>query len=73
VRSIKHECLHRVIPLWERHVRHTIREYLAHYHRERNHQRIGNRLIVAEVPVASGSVRCRQRIGGTLNYYYRAA
>jgi transposase InsO family protein len=45
VRSIKHECLNRVIPFGERHLRRTITEYVEHYHRERNHQGLGNELI----------------------------
>ena len=61
-------------PLGERHLRPTIAEFVAHYHRERNHQGIGNELIQ---PLAradnQGPVRRRQRIGGMLNYYYRAA
>jgi putative transposase len=38
VRSIKEECLDRVIPLGERHLRRTIAEFVAHYHGERNHK-----------------------------------
>src|SRR5687767_13808991 len=38
VRSIKEECLDRVIPFGERHLRRTISEYVEHYHHERNHQ-----------------------------------
>ena len=45
VRSIKEECLNRVIPLGERHFRRTLAEFVAHYHRERNHQGLGNELI----------------------------
>jgi len=45
VRSIKEECLARVIPLGERHLRRTIAEFVTHYHAERNHQGIGNELI----------------------------
>ncbi len=45
VRSIKDECLDRVIPFGERHLRRTIAEYVEHYHRERNHQGIENELI----------------------------
>ena len=71
VRSIKEECLARVIPLGERHLRPTIAEFVAHYRRERNHQGIGNELIQ---PLAradnQGPVRRRQWIGGMLNYYY---
>ena len=74
VRSIKEECLDRVVLLGERHLRRTIVEFVAHYHGERNHQGIGNELIQ---PIARadghGAVRRRQRIGGLLNYYYRAA
>jgi putative transposase len=74
VRSIKEECLNRVIPLGERHFRRTLAEFLVHYHRERNHQGLGNDLIdrVGDQH-HSGSVRRRQRIGGLLSYYYRAA
>jgi hypothetical protein len=45
VRSIKHECLNRVVPFGERHLRRTIAEFLEHYHGERNHQGLGNELI----------------------------
>ena len=45
VRSIKQECLNRVIPFGERHLRRTIAEYVEHYHRERNNQGLGNALI----------------------------
>ena len=37
VRSIKHECLKRMIPLGDRHLRQTIAQFVAHYHEERNH------------------------------------
>ena len=75
VRAIKEECLNRVIPLGERHLRRTLAEFVAHYHGERNHQGLGNELIdvpQSDLPV-SGPVRRRQRIGGVLSYYYRAA
>ena len=74
VRSIKEECLARVIPLGERHLRRTIAEFVTHYHAERNHQGIGNELI-QPLGRADGQGRVcrRQRIGGVLNYYYRAA
>ena len=74
VRSIKEECLDCVIPLGERHLRRTIAEFVAHYHGERNHQGIGNELIQPLTRSdGPGPVRRRQRIGGMLNYYYRAA
>jgi transposase InsO family protein len=47
VRSIKEECLDRLIPIGERHFRRAVDEYVEHYHRERNHQGLDNRLIAA--------------------------
>ena len=74
VRSIKEECLDRVIPFGERHLRRTIAEYVEHYHRERNHQGIANALIAGPPVISSlGRIRRRPRLGGLLNYYYRAA
>lgn len=74
VRSIKDECLGRVIPLGERHLRRMIVEYVEHYHRERNHQGLENDLING-APTIDGRarIRRRQRLGGLLNYYARAA
>ena len=73
VRSIEDECLQRVIPFGERHLLRTRATYLAHYHRERNHQGLGTELIDREPSVAGGRIRRRQRLGGLLNYYVRAA
>jgi putative transposase len=74
VRSIKHECLNRVIPFGERHLRRTIAEFVEHYHRERNHQGLGNELIDGAGTVDRvGCIRRHQRLGGLLNYYCRAA
>jgi transposase InsO family protein len=74
VRSIKHECLNRVMPLGDRHLRRTIAQFVAQYHEERNHQGLGNALIDGAPPVDGGRrIRCRQRLGGLLKYYARAA
>jgi transposase InsO family protein len=74
VRSIKEECLHRVIPFGERHLRRTIAAYVEHYHRERNHQGLDNALIEDRRHRPAGRrIRRRLRLGGLLNYYERAA
>jgi transposase InsO family protein len=73
VRSIKHECLNRMIPLGERHLKLAIREYLEHYNTERNHQGIGNRLINRADPLPYGQIASNQRLGGMLNFYHRKA
>ncbi len=74
VRSIKHECLNRVIPLGERHLRRTLADFVAHYHGERNHQGLDNELIDRPPQQrVGGPVRRRQRLGGLLSYYYQTA
>ncbi len=75
VRSIKEECLSRVVPLGEGHLRLLVREYMEHYHRERNHQGLDNRLLQrAPPPFRSDTyIRRRERLGGLLNFYYREA
>jgi putative transposase len=74
VRSIREECLNRVILLGEGHLRRTLADFLAHYHRERNHQGLDNELIdCLPRQRAGGPVRRHERLGGLLSYYYRAA
>ena len=75
VRSIKSECLDRMIFVSEASLRRAIEAYVEHYHRERNHQGLGNALIDSREPdpAARGEVRCRERLGGMLRFYTRAA
>jgi len=75
VRTIKESCLERMIFFGEDALRNTIREFVAHYHLERNHQGLENRLIVPLEMIGTGTavVRKRERLGGLLNYYYREA
>ena len=75
VRSIKESCLDRMILFGEPSLRRATREFLAHYHRERNHQGLDNRLLFPG-PTATdlaAPIKRRQRLGGMLNYYYRQA
>jgi len=75
VRSIKDECLNRMIFFRDQSLQKATREFAAHYHRERNHQRNDNRLIESngrEEP-NHGEVRCVERLGGLLRFYRRAA
>lgn len=75
VRSVKSECLAQIIPLGERHLRQAVTQYTEHYNLGRNHQGLGNELIDdrREAPNMGGGVEGRERLGGTLNYYYRRA
>ena len=75
VRSIKSECLDRMIFFGGKHLRCVVNEYVEHYHAERNHQGIGNRLIETTTLASpdDGPVVSRTRVGGMLKYYYRSA
>ena len=74
VRSIKHECLRKMIFIGQGSLRRAIDEYMAHYHGERNHQGLENRLIRPSPRYAANAacIQRRPRLGGMLNYYYRA-
>lgn len=75
VLSIKSECLGRMVPLGERHLRNAIQQYMEHYHGERPHQGLGN-VIIAPLHQdvgGTGRVQRTERLGGILNYYYRKA
>ena len=75
VRSIKEECLDRMILFGEASLRRVLRAYVIHYHSERNHQGVGNRLLepLATVSSINEPIQCRERLGGMLNFYYREA
>jgi putative transposase len=70
VRSICAECLDRLILFGERPLHRAPDEFVAHYHGERNHQGLGNELIIPAAAVAGAiQVRCRDRLGRLLRYY----
>ena len=72
IRSIKSECLDRMLIFGERHLEYVIKEYMEHYHTERAHQGIGNE-IIEPPPKGQGKIICQERLGGLLNFYRRAA
>jgi len=75
VRSIRGECIDRMILFGEASLRRVLREYIGHCHIERNHQGVGNRLLKPHDMVSSinDSIHCLERLGGMLNFYYREA
>ncbi len=75
VRSIRSECLDRLILVGEASLRRALEAYVEHYRLERNHQGLGNRLIQpSELPPrSSGPIHCRDRLGGLLRFYTRMA
>src|SRR5712672_1622517 len=75
VRSVKEECLSKVILFGERSLRRALGEYVEHFHAERNHQGKGNILLFPRDTGRhrEGPVRCRERLGGLLRYYRQEA
>jgi transposase InsO family protein len=75
VRTIKESCLERMILFGEKSLGTAIHNFVAHYHTERNHQGLANRLISPQSSHLgkAGVIQQRQRLGGMLNYYYRDA
>jgi putative transposase len=76
VRSIKEECLSRLILCGEASLRQVLTQYVEHFHHERNHQGKGNVVLFPMVnPDAerTGPIQCRERLGGLLKFYDREA
>jgi len=73
VRSIKSECLSRMMLFGESGLRHAVSSYIAHYNRERPHQGIGNVVIDGTGEAGTSPVECTERLGGFLKSYRRAA
>ena len=75
VRSVKEECLSKVVLFGERSLRRALRDYVEHFHAERNHQGKGNVLLFPRNTDRrrEGPVRCHERLGGLLRYYHREA
>jgi len=75
MRSLNSECLDRMIFFGRESLERALKNFALHYHEERNHQGLDNKLIDPgdEVGQKIGEIRCRERLGGLLRYYYRDA
>ena len=77
VRSVKSECLSRLILFGEGSLRHALTNFCDQYHAVRNHQGKDNQLLFPRPDPRGvshrGPGRCRERLGGLLTYYHREA
>ena len=77
VRSVREECLSKLILFGEASLKRALTEFVEHFHIERNHQGKDNLLLFPaandRVNTGAGSIRCRERVGGLLRFYHRAA
>ncbi len=77
VRSVREECLSRMILVGEASLRRALEQYLVHYNHERPHQGVANEILspvpADRVGARDGPIKKRERLGGMLNFYYREA
>ena len=74
MRTIKEECPDRMILIGEGSLRRAVGQFCEHYHRERNHRGLQNKIIEPEFRSSqTEEVKCRERLGGLLRYYHREA
>jgi hypothetical protein len=74
-RSVKEQCLSKMILFGEASLRHVLSNYGVHFHTERNHQGKGNVILFPEpsdrIGESCGEIRTRERLGGLLKFYYK--
>jgi len=76
VRTIKESCLEQMIFFGEEGLRNAVREFVTHYHLERNHQGLDNRLIIPTKTTMNATARPHASIFGpyaALSYVVRPA
>jgi putative transposase len=75
VRSIRESCLDRLVLIGASSLHRATSHFVLHYHQERNHQGLENKIIQPGFnPLPTeGTITCRRRLGGLLRYYYREA
>ena len=75
MKSVTVEALSRLVLLSEDGLRRTLKEYLEHYHKERNHQSFENSLLFLDGAISQveGEICSRERLGGLLRFYHRKA
>jgi len=74
VRTVREECLDKLLVVTERHLRQVMAEYVTHYNQSRPHQGIEEQTPIPFPTVqADGSVQRRKVLGGIIHEYFREA
>jgi putative transposase len=73
VQPIKQACLDHFVIVSEKQLNYIVREFVRYYHEERPHQSLGNVPLSGQAPASEGEIVCRERLGGLLKHYERAA
>ena len=72
IRSAREECLDLILIFNAAHLRRVLTEYIDYYNSARPHQGIQQRTPIPQVRPASGTVQCRNILGGIIHDYYRS-
>ncbi len=72
IRGVREECLNHLVLMSKRALREVLENYVEHFHEERPHQGLENKIITPQFEALkpTENIRCRKRIGGLLKYYY---
>jgi len=74
VKTVKTECLNHFILFGRRSLSHVLKQYLKHYHSERNHQGVNHKILFPDERLDNnGEVIKSSKLGGLLNFYHRDA
>ena len=75
VKTAKDEVLSKAILFSEDALWRIMKHLKDHYHEERNHQGVENKLLFprTEMPQTEGTIKCKERLGGVLKFYHREA
>ena len=73
MRSVRQECLDKLIILNERHLRRVLTEYLVYYNTRRPHQSLDQDSPLGLTMSTEGPIRYRNVLGGIIRDYYREA
>ena len=73
VRSVREECLDKIIIINQTHLRQVMREYIDYYNTARPHHGIQQQTPISQIRNISGRIFCRDVLGGIIHDYHRKA
>ena len=72
VRTVREECLDFILIFNDAHLRRVVIEFVAYYNTARPHQGINQQTPIPQARLSSGTIQCRNVLGGIIHDYYRA-
>jgi putative transposase len=72
VRTVREECLDYILIFNAAHLRRVVIEFVEYYNTARPHQGIDQQTPIPQARPSSGTIQCRNVLGGIIHDYYRA-